>query len=41
MTLDGERRWVPGPGAPFLETLDLDRDRIFRDFYRKLDEWAR
>lgn len=36
LTLDASRRWVDGRGAPFLEAIDLDRDRIFRDFYDKL-----
>ena len=41
MTLDASRRWVAGSGPPLLEAIDLDRDRIFRDFYDKLERGAR
>jgi inosine-uridine nucleoside N-ribohydrolase len=40
MTLDEERRWVPGAGAPVIEPIDFDRDRIFRDFYEKIEAQA-
>lgn len=36
LTLDADLRWAPGSGASVREVLDVDRDRIFRDFYDKL-----
>ncbi len=36
MTLDEDRRWVPGAGMPVIEPVDLDRDRVFADFYARL-----
>lgn len=36
LTLDADLRWAPGAGASVREVLDVDRDRIFRDFYDKL-----
>ncbi|MGB5809128.1 MAG: hypothetical protein WBG86_01285, partial [Polyangiales bacterium] len=36
MTLDDEQRWVPGMGAPVVEPIDVERDRIFEDFYDKM-----
>lgn len=36
LTLDSELRWTDGAGASVREVLDVDRDRIFRDFYDKL-----
>lgn len=31
-----ERRWVAGTGTRVLEPIDVDRDRVFRDFYDKM-----
>lgn len=36
MTLDENRRWIPGTGLPVIEPIDFDRDRIFADFYAKI-----
>jgi purine nucleosidase len=36
LTLDADLRWVDGAGASVREVLDVDRDRVFRDFYEKL-----
>ena len=36
MTLDEERHWVPGTGAPVVEPIDFERDRIMKDFYEKM-----
>ena len=40
--LDAEVRWVPhGPGRhQMVEAIDVDRDEIFADFYRCLEEHA-
>ena len=36
-TLDDDLAWVPRPDAPLMrEAFAVDRDEIFRDFYRKL-----
>ena len=36
-TLDADLAWVPRPEAPLMrEAFAVDRDEIFRDFYRKL-----
>ncbi len=39
-TLDGDLCWVPaaGPERLMLEAHDIDRDAIFRDFFRKLED---
>ncbi|MCP4306530.1 MAG: hypothetical protein GY926_17340 [bacterium] len=39
-TLDEGLFWVPAPGPErlMLESYDIDRDAIFRDFFRKLEE---
>lgn len=41
-SLDKTLRWVAhGPGRhPMLEAIDVDRDEIFADFYRRLEEHA-
>lgn len=38
-TLDEELCWSPATGRalPMREAYDIDRDAIFRDFFRKLD----
>lgn len=36
LTLDADLRWMDGAGASVREVIDVDRDRIFRDFYEKL-----
>ena len=36
MTLDDDRRWIPGTGLPVVEPIDFDRDLIFADFYIKI-----
>jgi len=40
-TFDATLRWTAGTGSPLLEAIDLDRDRVFRDFYDKLERNAR
>jgi inosine-uridine nucleoside N-ribohydrolase len=39
-TLDGDLRWTPQPGTQSMmrEAHGIDRDAIFRDFFRKLEE---
>lgn len=40
-TLDADLYWVPaaGPERLMLEAHGIDRDAIFRDFFRKLQDW--
>ena len=41
-TLDDDLRWRPQPNAPEMrEGIGVERDRIFRDFYRKLEAHGR